>query len=159
MKYSPGDGVLLIRGLSSFILAAPAQEAFTLFLEDCDGEIVQSVEPDDLVVVSAPEGGPLEPAFLLFRLVRDHHAPLVVLPRGHPGSRRLRHVVSVAPQVLFSCGIQRGTHPEQHLICSSEELAGITLRGTDGAVELEHVPPGVRVEILGEQGGTGHVSQ
>ena len=148
MKYCPGDGVLLVRGRSSFLLAAPARERFTLFLEDCQGEIVQSVEPDDLVVVSAPEGGPLEPALLLLRLVRDHHVPLIVLPRGHPGSRRLRHVVSVAPQVLLSCAIQRGTHPEQHLICSSEELAGISLRGMDGAVDLEQIPPDIDVEIL-----------
>ncbi|MDD1645111.1 MAG: alpha/beta hydrolase [Methanomicrobiales archaeon] len=148
MKYCPGDGVLLVRGRSSFLLAAPARECFILFLEDCQGEIVQSVEPDDLVVVSAPEGGPLEPALLLLRLVRDHHVPLIVLPRGHPGSRRLRHVVSVAPRVLLSCAIQRGTHPEQHLICSSEELAGISLRGMDGAVDLEHVPPDIDIEIL-----------
>jgi hypothetical protein len=148
MKYSPGGGVLLIRGRTSFLLAAPARERFTLFLEDCRGEIVQSVEPDDLVVVSAPEGGPLEPALLLLRLVRDHHVPLIILPRGHPGSRRLRHVVSVAPRVLMACGIQRGTHPEQHLICSSDELAGITLSGMAGAVELEHLPPDIDVEII-----------
>ncbi|MDD1653192.1 MAG: alpha/beta hydrolase [Methanomicrobiales archaeon] len=148
MKYSPGDGVLLVQGRSSFLLAAPARERFTLFLEDCQGEIVQSVEPDDLVVVSAPEGGPLEPALLLLRLVRDHHVPLIVLPRGHPGSRRLRHVVSVAPRVLLACGIQRGTHPEQQLICSSDELAGTILHGRDGGVELEHVPPDIDIEIL-----------
>ena len=148
MRYSPGDGILLVRGRSSFLLAAPARERFTLFLEDCQGEIVQSVEPDDLVVVSAPEGGPLEPALLLLRLVRDHHVPLIVLPRGHPGSRRLRHVVSVAPRVLLACGIQRGTHPEQQLICSSDELAGTILHGRDGGVELEHVPPDIDIEIL-----------
>jgi hypothetical protein len=148
MRYSPGDGILLVRGRSSFLLAAPARERFTLFLEDCQGEIVQSVEPDDLVVVSAPEGGPLEPALLLLRLVRDHHVPLIILPKGHPGSRRLRHVVSVAPRVLLACGIQRGTHPEQQLICSSDELAGTILHGRDGGVELEHVPPDIDIEIL-----------
>jgi len=148
MKYSPGDGVLLIRGKSSFLLAAPAREAFTLFLEDCDGEIVQSVEPDDLVVVSAPEGGPLEPALLLFRLVRDHHVPLVVLPRGHPGSRRLRHVVSVAGEIRLDCGIQRGTHPEQHLLCASAELAGIILRGEEGAVMVENLPSLSTIDYL-----------
>jgi hypothetical protein len=148
MKYSPGDGVLLIRGKSSFLLAAPAREAFTLFLEDCDGEIVQSVEPDDLVVVSAPEGGPLEPALLLLRLVRDHHVPLIVLPRGHPGSRRLRHVVSVAGEIRLDCGISRGTHPEQHLLCASAELAGIILRGVEGAVMVENLPSLSTIDYL-----------
>jgi hypothetical protein len=148
MKYSPGDGVLLIRGLSSFVLAAPAREGFTLFLEDSRGEIVQSVEPDDLVVVSAPEGGPLEPALLLFRLVRDYHVPLIVLPRGHPGSRRLRHVVSVAGEIRLDCGIQRGTHPEQHLLCASAELAGIILRGEDGAVMVENLPSHSTIDYL-----------
>ena len=63
---------------------------------------------------------------MLMELVRTWHVPLLVLPRNHPGSRRISRVVSVAPEVRTSCSITRGTHPEQHLICSSDELAGIS---------------------------------
>ena len=93
--------------------------------------------PGDLVVVSAPEGGPVEPALMLLELVRTYHLPLIVLPRNHPGSKRIPYVVSVAPEIQTSRSIVRGTHPEQHLICSSDELAGLTVSGTrDGIYGL-----------------------
>jgi hypothetical protein len=62
-------------------------------------------------------------------------------------------VVSVSDQIHLSCSIRRGTHPDQHLLCSSEELAGITLRGSGDGVEVEGVPSGVRVSYLDERAG------
>jgi hypothetical protein len=106
------------------------------------------VHPDDLVVVSAPEGGEKEPARMLLELVRRYRLPLLVLPKDHPGSGRLSLVVSVSASLHLSCDIRRGTHPEQHLLCSSEELAGITLRGSEGGVDLGGIPSGVRVVYL-----------
>jgi hypothetical protein len=96
--------------------------------------------PGDIIAVSAPEGGAVEPALMLMDLVRTWHVPLLVLPKDHPGSRRISRVVSVAPEVHTSCSIRRGTHPEQHLICSSDELAGMVLKGIDGGVEILHLP-------------------
>ena len=90
---------------------------------------------------------------MLLELVRRYHLPLLVLPRDHPGSGRLPLVVSVSKTLLLSCDIQRGTHPEQHLLCSSDEFAGITLRGTGDGVEMEGVPPGIRIGYL--DGGAG----
>jgi hypothetical protein len=109
------------------------------------------VHPDDLVVVSAPEGGEKEPARMLLELVRRYRLPLLVLPKDHPGSGRLSLVVSVSESLLLSCGIRRGTHPDQHLLCSSDELAGITLRGSKGGVDLDGIPSGVRVSYLDER--------
>ncbi|HXW99476.1 MAG TPA: alpha/beta hydrolase, partial [Methanomicrobiales archaeon] len=67
------------------------------------------------------------------------------------GSARLRLVVSVSPSLHLSCDIRRGTHPEQHLLCSSMELAGITLTGSGDGVELDGVPPGIGIGYLDEE--------
>ena len=148
MRCPLGDRVLLVRGDHSFLLVGRALSGFTLCIETFDGESCEPVSADDLVVVSAPEGGEPEPARMLLELVRRYHLPLLVLPKDHPGSGRLSLVVSVAKMLHLSCDIRRGTHPEQHLICSSDELAGITLRGSGGGVELEGVPPGIRIGYL-----------
>ena len=74
-------------------------------------EYSQTVDPDDLVVVSAPEGGSVEPAIMLAEFVRTYRMPLIVLPKNHPGSRRFSYLVSVWPEIHTSCSIQRGTHP------------------------------------------------
>jgi hypothetical protein len=154
MRYPLGDRILLVRGDRSFLLAGRALSAFPLFIESFEGEDRREVSPDDLVVVSAPEGGDPEPARMLLELVRRYRLPLLVLPKDHPGSGRLPLVVSVAGTLLLSCDIRRGTHPEQHLLCSSGELAGITLKGSGDGVELEEVPPGVRIGYLDNSAGT-----
>jgi len=140
MKYPLADEVLLIRGNKSFLLVAKAGRPFCLCIETSTEEICQGVEPTDLIVVSAPEGGPLEPAMMLVDLVRSYQTPLLVLPKDHPGSRRISRVVSVAPEIFTSCSIRRGTHPEQHLVCSSDELAGMMLKGTVEGIEISGLP-------------------
>ncbi len=142
------DTLLLIEGSRSFLLAGISDARFPLCLETHDGEMCTTIEEGDLVVVSAPEGGPLEPAVMLLELVRTYRHPVVVLPHGHPGSRRLRYVVSSAPEIHLSCGIQRGTHPEQHLLCSSEELTGMVLRGRGGCIEVMNIPETVNTRLV-----------
>ena len=151
MRYPLGDRVLLVQGDHSFLLAGRALTDFKLFIESFDGEDCREVSADDLVVVSAPEGGEKEPARMLLELVRRYHLPLLVLPKDHPGSGRLALVVSVSASLHLSCDIRRGTHPEQHLLCSSGELAGITLRGSGGGILVEGVAPGVKISYLDER--------
>jgi hypothetical protein len=140
--------LLLIQGSSSFLLAGKAGTRFPLCIEYFSGEICTTLEKDDIIAVSAPEGGALEPAVMLLELVRSHHMPLLVLPSGHPGSKRLRYVVSAGPEISLSCGIQRGTHPEQHVLCSSDELAGLQLRGTTEGISTGPFPALVKAGIL-----------
>jgi hypothetical protein len=148
MKYPLEDGLLLIRGNGSFLLIGRAKDRFSLCIETSTEELCQGVAPGDVIVVSAPEGGAVEPALMLMELVRLYHVPLLVLPRNHPGSRRISRVVSVAPEVHTSCSIARGTHPEQHLVCSSDDLAGISIRGISGGLELEGLPTGVTLQAV-----------
>jgi hypothetical protein len=146
-EHARGD-ILLAKGAHSFLLAAPVREGFALCIETAAEEFVQGVHAGDVVVVSAPGGGPVQPALMLLELVRTYHLPLVVLPKNHPGSKRIPYVVSVAPEILTSCAIVRGTHPEQHLVCSSDELAGLVVRMTEGNVGISPVPATVTLEWL-----------
>jgi hypothetical protein len=140
MNYALDDEFLLIRGKKSFLLVAKVKNRFGLCIETPHDEYCQGVEAGDLVVVSAPEGGAVEPAMMLTDLVRTFHVPLLVLPKNHPGSRRISYVVSVGPEIFTCCSIQRGTHPEQHLICSSDELGGITLKRSEYGVDVSPLP-------------------
>ena len=140
--------LLLIQGSSSFLLAGKTGSRFPLCIEYFSGEICTTLEKNDIIAVSAPEGGALEPAVMLLELVRSHHMPLLVLPQGHPGSRRLRYIVSAGPEISLSCGIQRGTHPDQHFLCSSEELAGLELWGTAEGISTGPLPAPVKAGIL-----------
>jgi hypothetical protein len=151
MKYQLEDGFLLIRGNHSFLLIGKAKERFSLCIETSTEEFCQGVMPGDVIVVSAPEGGAVEPALMLMDLVKTWHVPLLVLPREHPGSRRISRVVSVDKEVQTSCSITRGTHPEQHLICSSDELAGISVRGAPGGLEIAGLPAGVSLQTVNFQ--------
>jgi hypothetical protein len=148
MKYPLEDGLLLIRGSHSFLLIGKAKDRFSLCLETSTEEFCQGVMTGDVIVVSAPEDGAVEPALMLMELVRTYHAPLLVLPRNHPGSRRISRVVSVAPEVHTSCSITRGTHPEQHLVCSSDELAGLSIRGAFGGLEISGIPAGATLQTV-----------
>jgi hypothetical protein len=140
--------LLLIQSSSSFLLAGKSGSRFPLCIEYFSGEVITTLEKDDIIAVSAPEGGELEPAVMLLELVRRHHMPLLVLPRGHPGSKRLRYVVSAGPEISLNCGIQRGTHPDQHLLCSSDELAGLQLSSTTGGIRTGSLPAPAKAAIL-----------
>jgi len=141
MILDPGAGDLfLIQGSSSFLLGGIVRERFALPVNAVDDVYFEPVRPGDLVCVSAPEGGSLRAAAMLLLLVRDHHFPVFALPKGHPGSAWVPMVISTAPSITLSCGIVRGTHPDQHLLCSSAELAGIILRGRGDTVTVEGLP-------------------
>ncbi len=143
-----GRELLLIKGERSFLLVGKAGSRFPLCIETPDDEYCLAVDPDDLVAVSMPEGGHLEQARMMLELVRRYHVPLVVLGKDHPGSKRLSMVVSVAPEILLACDIRRGTHPEQHLLCSSAEFSGLSLAGVPGGVTIKSLPLRVVVELL-----------
>jgi hypothetical protein len=145
----PGtDKLLLIKGEKSFLAAGQAGNRFSLCIETPDDEYCQSVWPHHIIAVSAPEGGSLSAASMLFRLVRDHHVPLLVMRRDHLGSRRLRYVVSAGERILLSCSIVRGTHPEQDLLCSSAELAGILLEGRESGIHITNCPPSEELTVV-----------
>ena len=142
MKISPGGDYILIKGKNSFLLLGIADELFTLFIETEKKELCQTVRKGEIIVVSAPEGGDLRHAAMLLELVRTYHQPLVVLKKGHPCSKRLKMVVSAGSKVVMKCDILRGTHPEQDVICSSDELSDIYIESLGDEVIIKSTASG-----------------
>ena len=148
MNYPLDNDLLIIRGKESFLIVGTVKSGFGLCIETSHDEYCQRVDAGDLVVVSGPEGGAIEPALMLMDLVRTFHVPLLVLPKDHPGSRRISYVVSVGPEILTSCSVKRGTHPEQHLICSGDELTNITFKRSRYGVEISSLPDGITLQHI-----------
>ena len=68
-------------------------------------------------------------------LTRDIESPILVLPKDHPSSKRLKMVLSVGENVRLDCGIVPGTHPEQDILCSCDSLSGLNIvKSKDGVV-------------------------
>ncbi|WP_321506028.1 alpha/beta hydrolase [uncultured Methanoregula sp.] len=155
MIYPLADEFLLLSGEHSFLIIGRAGAFFGLRIETFGEEYSQTVEPDDLVVVSAPEGGAVEPACMLAEFVRTYHMPLIVLPKNHAGSKRFSYLVSVGPTINTSCTIQRGTHPEQHLVCSGDELAGVVLEGQPDSVKISGLSENILPRYLNLRISTG----
>ena len=74
-------------------------------------------------------------ACTIFQL-REMQAPLIVLPKGHPASPRLKTVVSIGERTRCSCRIQPGTHPEQDVLCACQEFHQMEIIGRPGGAEI-----------------------
>jgi hypothetical protein len=109
------------------------------YLETEREEVVLFTEPDDLIVASSfgtDEKARRGLACTIFQL-RELCAPLIVLPKGHPASQRLKTVVSIGPRTRLSCTIQPGTHPEQDILCGSKEFNGMEIKAEPGGARVE----------------------
>ncbi len=104
--------------------------------------------PGDLVIVSAPEGGEVLPALYLLEMVRTYHLPVIALPKTHPAGKRLSYVVSAAEKIEMRCDINRGTHPEQHLLCSVDEFTGMTFFADGDDLVIKDPRPGISVSHI-----------
>jgi hypothetical protein len=130
------DEIAYLLGHSGTIALAKTLGRF-FYLDTSDEEIVLFTEPDDLIVASAFDVGEKIKSGLKCTLyqIRELESPLIVLPKGHPASKRLKTVVSIGPKIRISCKIQPGTHPEQDLLCGLEEFQGLeVLSSPNGAI-------------------------
>ena len=143
-----GNEYLLVQGSNSFLLIAKAGTELCLCIETTDSEYCQGLSTEDLIAVSAPEGGPIEPAIMLLELVRKYRCPLLVLQKGHPGSKRLRYVISAGDCIRLCCSIERGTHPEQDVLCANGEFMGLVLKAVQGGVVMEGLPDEYPVSLI-----------
>ena len=130
------DEIAYLLGRSGTVALAKTCGNF-FYLDTDTEEVVIFTEPQDLIVASAFGIGEKICRGLRCTIyqIRELNSPLIVLPRGHPASPRLRTVVSIGPRTRMSCEIQPGTHPEQDVLCGSEEFHSLeVLAAPDGAV-------------------------
>jgi hypothetical protein len=130
------DEIAYLLGRSGTVALAKTCGNF-FYLDTDTVEVVLFTEPKDLIVASAFGTGEKIRRGLKCTIyqIRELNSPLIVLPKGHPASSRLKSVVSIGPCTKMSCKIQPGTHPKQDVLCSSEEFHGlVVLADPDGAL-------------------------
>lgn len=116
-----GNSPILIRGSSSFLLAARAREKFPLIIETDTEELVQGVHPDDLILVSSPEGGGIAPALYLLEMVQTHHLPVIALGKTIPQAKD--SPTSSPPRNGSNCGAISGAAPTPNSTCSAPQTS------------------------------------
>ncbi|GEM_PF-3466666 len=60
----------------------------------------------------------------------------------------MRYVVSAGRRIDLNHTIERGTHPEQNIICSSEEFSRVSLYGDEEMIVAEGLSPDIEGENL-----------
>ena len=130
------DEIAYLLGQTGTVALAKTLGNF-FYLDTDVEEVVLFTEPQDIIVVSAFGTGERIRRGLRCTIyqIRELNSPLIVLPKGHPASPRLKSVVSIGPRIKMSCEIAPGTHPEQDVLCGSEEFHGLeVLADPEGAV-------------------------
>ena len=132
------DDIAYLSGKSGTVAIAKTKGKF-FYLDSQIEETVIFTEPDDILVASSFSIGEKIRRGLKCTLfqVRELEAPLLVLPKDHPASRRLRIVISIGSKIRLSCKIQPGTHPEQDILCGSEEFHGLVVLAKPQGAEIE----------------------
>lgn len=143
----PGEILFLSDG-SNTVGAIKAWKARRVFIETAGEELIQFLEPEDLIAASAFSGNERakDAIACMLYLVREGGLPLLALPRDHPATRRLPLVVSAGGHIRLTSCIVPGTHPEQDVLCGRGALDGVTLDGVPGGVEAD----GCGAEIAAE---------
>jgi hypothetical protein len=132
------DEIAYLEGKNGTLAIAKTRGNY-FYLETEKEETVLFTEPDDLIVASSFGYGEKIRRGLrctLFQL-RELGSPLIVLPKGHPASQRLKIVVSIGPTTRLSCKIQPGTHPEQDVLCGSEEFSNLEVQAEPGGAAIK----------------------
>ena len=139
--------MLLLRGTAGMVAIVKVGQSGQFFLETENEEIVLGLESQDLIVASAlsvDEKTEKGLKCVLF-MVREIRSPLIVLPKKHPASPKLPIVVSAGNKTVLSCNITPGTHPNQDILCGSNEFDSLELTGTPEGVQINNMP---QCEIL-----------
>ncbi|HDS45176.1 MAG TPA: hypothetical protein ENN68_03630 [Methanomicrobia archaeon] len=140
--------LLQIRGTTGTVAVVKVGEKQQFLVETPDREIVLGLNHDDVLVASGfgTEQELVNGLRCVLYMIREVNSPLIVLPKDHPATKRLKIVVAAGKRVVLSCKITPGTHPEQHLLCGMPEFEGLEILGVAGGVALRGLAGGASHE-------------
>ena len=115
-------------------------------------EIVLFLGKDDLIAVSTFNAGLKEEIGIksMIYLIKEFSSPIIVLPKDHPTSKRLKMVVACGDRIRLDCNVQAGTHPEQDILCTCEDLSGLNITAVPNGVEIEGLIKDYKIEKINQ---------
>ena len=115
-------------------------------------EIVLFLGKDDLIAVSTFNAGLKEEIGIksMIYLIKEFSSPIIVLPKDHPTSKRLKIVVACGDRIRLDCNVQAGTHPEQDILCTCEDLSGLNITAVPDGVEIEGLIKDYKIEKINQ---------
>jgi hypothetical protein len=136
-----GNEMLLVRGNSGTLAVVKVGKQRQFLVDTPEREIVLALGPEALLVASGfgTDEEMVNGLRCVLYMIREVNSPLIVLPKNHPASARLKIVVSAGKRIVLSCDITPGTHPDQHLLCGMTEFDGTEILGVEGGVELKEL--------------------
>jgi len=131
--------MLLVYGNSGTLAVVKVGEQRQFFVDTPESEIVLAMGTDELLVASGFGTGEriVNGLRCVLYMIRELNSPLIVLPKNHLASARLKIVLAAGKRIVLSCDITPGTHPEQHLLCGMKEFDGAEIVGEKGGIELK----------------------
>jgi len=135
---SLGEKEILFLSHNEYFLGIVKSLGKSFLLETEKEEIILGTGNEDIICVSSlVNTEKLKPVMIstLYSL-RELSFPLIILNKGHPASKRLKLVFGFGDKIILDSCIEAGTHPNQHLLCSSENLSGLILVAKKGGIEI-----------------------
>jgi hypothetical protein len=133
-----GGKEILFISRNNFFLGLVKTLGKSFFLETDKEEIVLGTGNNDILAVSSLVNELRMKRIMISALysIRELSFPLVILNKGHPASKRLKLVYGCGDRILLDSCIVAGTHPAQHLLCSTEDLSGLIILAKKDGVEI-----------------------
>jgi len=145
------DEILFLIGSSGKLGLAKTGREMQIFIGTPEKEeIVVFLGKDDLIAVSTFNVGLKEEVGIksMIYLLKEFSSPIIVLPKNHPTSKRLKMVVACGDHIRLDCNVEAGTHPEQDILCACQDLSGLDIKAVPGGVEIEGTISNFKVEKI-----------
>ena len=146
------DEILFLYGSTGILGLAKAGKDLQIFIGTPEKEeVVVFLGKDDLIAVSTFNTGLKEEIGIksMIYLIKEFSSPIIVLPKNHPTSKRLKMVVACGDHIRLDCNVQAGTHPEQDILCACKNLSGLKITAITDGVEIDGIIKDFKIKNIG----------